>query len=55
MKEIKSLEYSKLEELLEGIEKPGRYIDHEIGTSSKKPEHLGSRQHTCSTCLSRYL
>jgi len=41
MKDIKYLEYSKLEELLEGIEKPGRYIDHEIGVSSKDPGSMG--------------
>ncbi len=29
------LEYKKLEELLEGIQKPGRYINSEIGTKSK--------------------
>jgi len=40
MRDIKSLEYEKLEKLLRGIEKPGRYIDNEIGTSSKDPGKL---------------
>jgi radical SAM family uncharacterized protein len=35
MKEIKRLSFDMLEKLLEGIEKPGRYIDTEIGVKSK--------------------
>ena len=37
MKEIKRLRFDLLEKLLEGIEKPGRYINNEIGTKSKNP------------------
>src|SRR4030042_6754405 len=37
MKEIKRLRFDMLEKLLEGIEKPGRYINNEIGTKSKNP------------------
>ncbi len=40
MKKIKTLEYSKLEIILKDIQKPGRYVDHEIGTSSKDPVKL---------------
>ncbi len=35
MGDIKRLDFELLEELLEGIEKPGRYINKEIGTKSK--------------------
>ncbi len=35
MKKIQTLEYIKLEKILKDIQKPGRYVDHEIGTSSK--------------------
>ena len=55
MKEIKSLEYERLEELLEGIEKPGRYVDHEIGTSSKKPEQLGEDSMLIALAFPGYL
>ena len=37
MKEIKILNFDMLEKLLEGIEKPGRYINTEIGLRSKNP------------------
>jgi len=37
MGEIKRLDFKLLEELLEGVEKPGRYINKEIGTKSKDP------------------
>jgi len=40
MREFKFLEYNKLAQLLEGIEKPGRYIGNEIGISSKDLEKL---------------
>ncbi len=40
MKKIKTLEYGKLEIILKDIQKPGRYVDHEIGTSSKDPSGL---------------
>jgi radical SAM family uncharacterized protein len=37
MKKIEKLDFALLEELLEGVEKPGRYIGSEIGTKSKTP------------------
>ena len=37
---LKTIEFKKLEELLSGIEKPGRYINCEIGTKSKSLEFL---------------
>ncbi|MEA2015563.1 MAG: TIGR03960 family B12-binding radical SAM protein [Actinomycetota bacterium] len=37
---IKRLDFELLEELLEGIEKPGRYIGKEIGTKSKDPRKI---------------
>lgn len=40
MKKIKTLEYGEFEKLLEDIQKPGRYVDHEIGISSKDPVKL---------------
>ena len=40
MEKIKTLKYSKFERLLEDIQKPGRYVDHEIGTSSKDPAQM---------------
>ena len=40
MKKIKTLEYKKLEMILKDIQKPGRYVDHEIGTLSKDPAEL---------------
>ena len=40
MKKIKTLEYGKLEMILKDIQKPGRYVDHEIGTLSKDPAEL---------------
>lgn len=36
MKEIKRLDFNLLENILEGIEKPGRYVNSEVGTKSKK-------------------
>ena len=35
MRIIKTLKFDELENLLEGVQKPGRYINHEIGASSK--------------------
>ncbi len=35
MEKIKTLKFSELENLLEGIQKPGRYVNHEVGTKSK--------------------
>lgn len=40
MKKIKTLQYRELERLLGDIQKPGRYVDHEIGTSSKDPVQM---------------
>ncbi len=37
MDKIKKLNFNLLEELLEDIEKPGRYINNETGTKSKSP------------------
>jgi radical SAM family uncharacterized protein len=39
MKEIKRLDFSLLEKILKGIEKPGRYINNEVGTKSKRFDH----------------
>lgn len=39
---IKTLSFSKLEKLLVGVEKPGRYIGHEYGIKSKSLEFLSS-------------
>ncbi len=39
MKEIKRLNFSLLENILDGIEKPGRYVNSEVGTKSKKLDH----------------
>ena len=36
MSEIKKLGFSLLENILDGIEKPGRYVNREVGTKSKK-------------------
>ncbi len=38
MNKINKLDFSILEELLEGVEKPGRYIGNEIGIKSKNPD-----------------
>ena len=35
MKTVKTLKFNELENLLKGIQKPGRYINHEIGANSK--------------------
>jgi hypothetical protein len=35
MKILKTLKFNELENLLEGIQKPGRYINREIGANSK--------------------
>src|SRR4030066_2205491 len=37
MDKIKRLDFTLLEKLLKDIEKPGRYINNEIGTKSKSP------------------
>ncbi len=40
MDDIKTLSYGRLQDVLKDVEKPGRYIDCEIGVSSKRPEDL---------------
>ena len=35
MREIKRLDFSLLDKILEGVEKPGRYVNSEVGTKSK--------------------
>ncbi len=42
MGKIKRLDFSLLESLLKDVEKPGRYINNEIGTKSKYPDIAGS-------------
>jgi len=42
MGKIKRLNFSLLENLLKDVEKPGRYINNEVGTKSKYPEIDGS-------------
>ena len=51
IRRIKSLSFNELEELLEGIEKPGRYIDSEIGTKSKSLDYIKSNPGTILSCL----
>jgi radical SAM family uncharacterized protein len=36
MKKIKRLDFGLLEDILKGIEKPGRYVNSEVGTKSKR-------------------
>lgn len=40
MKEIKRLDFSLLENILKGIEKPGRYVNSEVGTKSKRLDQV---------------
>ena len=35
MKEVKTLSFSELEKLLEGVLRPGRYVGNEIGIKTK--------------------
>jgi len=51
MKDIIRLKYHELEKLLEGVQKPGRYVDHEIGVSSKDPGLLAKRASNVLVCL----
>lgn len=51
MKDIIRLKYHELEKLLEGVQKPGRYVDHEIGVSSKDPDLLAKRASSVLVCL----
>ena len=51
MKKIKTLEYQKFEKLLEDIQKPGRYVDCEIGTTSKNPKKLENVPNSVFTAL----
>jgi len=50
-RKIKYLSLKQLEELLEGIEKPGRYINNEVGTKSKPIEFLEKNTDTVLACL----
>jgi len=51
MKDIKVLKYNELDRLLEGIQKPGRYVDHEIGVQSKDPYELAREAKNVLACL----
>ncbi len=51
MKDIIRLKYHELEKLLEGVQKPGRYVDHEIGVSSKDPGLLAKKASSVLVCL----
>jgi len=51
MKDIITLKYHELEKLLEGIQKPGRYVDHEIGVLSKDPGLLVKKASNVLVCL----
>lgn len=51
MKDIIILKYHELEKLLEGIQKPGRYVDHEIGVLSKDPYKLLKKALSVLVCL----
>ena len=51
MKDILRLKYHELEKLLKGVQKPGRYVDHEIGISSKDPGLLAGKASNVLVCL----
>jgi len=51
MKDIIRLKYHELEKLLEGVQKPGRYVDHEIGVFSKDPDLLAKKASSVLVCL----
>ena len=44
MRLINSIDFSELEKLLVGIEKPGRYVNNEYGTKSKSPDYVTRKQ-----------
>ena len=46
-----NLEFKELENLLAGIEKPGRYINHEIGIKSKSKDFLKNHPDTVLSVL----
>jgi radical SAM family uncharacterized protein len=46
-----NLEFKELEKLLSGIEKPGRYINHEIGIKSKSKDFLKNHPDTVLSAL----
>jgi radical SAM family uncharacterized protein len=50
-KTIETLKYGKLEEILKGIEKPGRYIGHEFGIKSKDLNYLANNPETILAAL----
>jgi radical SAM family uncharacterized protein len=50
-KKIRSLQYGELEKLLEGIERPGRYVGNEAGISSKGPGWLADMGRGVLVCL----
>jgi radical SAM family uncharacterized protein len=47
----KFLEFKMLEKLLKGIEKPGRYVNHEAGIKSKSLEYILANPDTVLTAL----
>lgn len=46
-----NLEFKELEKLLSGIEKPGRYINHEIGIKSKSKDFIENHPDTVLSAL----
>jgi len=46
-----NLEFKELEKLLSGIEKPGRYINHEIGIKSKSKDFIENHPDTVLSVL----
>jgi len=50
-KKLKTLPYDKLEKLLEGVEKPGRYIGHEFGCKSKSLKYLKDNNNIALSAL----
>jgi radical SAM family uncharacterized protein len=47
----KFLEFKMLEKLLKGVEKPGRYVDHEAGIKSKSLEYIRAHPDTVLAAL----
>lgn len=50
-KTLKTLSYKRLENLLCGVEKPGRYIGHEFGTGSKSLEYISGNENMVLAAL----
>jgi radical SAM family uncharacterized protein len=46
-----NLEFKELEKLLSGVEKPGRYINHEIGIKSKSKDFIENHPDTVLSAL----